>query len=91
MHKGSTIPVLKNTADIPPHTKLVLFVKPKATVAPLKNATPKDDEHDENASNADQPQAKAKVNAKSSVRTATKAVSHQAKKAKRSCLTLINV
>ena len=82
--KGLTIPVLKNTADIPPHTKLVLSVKPKATVAPLKNATLKDDEHDENASNADQPQAKAKANAKGSLRAATKAVSHQAKKAKRS-------
>ena len=76
--KGLTIPVLKNTADIPPHTKLLLFVKPKAAIAPLKNATLKGGERDENDSNDDQ------ATAKESRHADAKASAHQAKRAKRS-------
>jgi hypothetical protein len=76
--KGLTIPVLKNPADIPPHTKLVVFVKPKAAMVPLKNATLKGDEFDEND---DAPQAKAK--AKASRLAKEKAAAPPAKKAKK--------
>ncbi len=76
--KGLTIPVLKNPADIPPHTKLVVFVKPKAAMVPLKNATLKGNEFDEND---DAPQAKAK--AKASRLAKEKAAVPPAKKAKK--------
>ena len=34
---GLTIPVLVSVSDIPAHTRLVYFVKPKAKTEPLQN------------------------------------------------------
>ena len=65
--KSLKIPVLKNSVDIAPHTKLTLWVKPKAVAVPLKNALLQID--DDESANADEedavPKSKAHPKAKS--------------------------
>ena len=53
--KSLKIPVLKNSVDIAPHTKLTLWVKPKAVAVPLKNALLQID--DDESANADEEDA----------------------------------
>ena len=51
---NGVVPVLRNTVDIRPFTKLCVCVKPKATPAPLQNALQDDDsDHDDDAADDD--------------------------------------
>ena len=76
--KGLSIPVLKNSADIPPYTKLSMYVKPKAAVVPLSNAVLQTDDDDEDDADA-APGAKAHAKR----RPAPKAKQSHSKKARK--------
>ena len=70
--KGLSIPVLRNSADIPPHSKLCQYVKPKAVMAPLQNAQKDDEDDDENDDTA-KPKAKGKAKGKAKAKAKGKA------------------
>ncbi len=84
---NGVFPVLRNTVDIGHFTKLCVFVKPKATAAPLQNALQDDDsDHDDDAADGDDapvPKAKAKAKAKAATKAKAGASARPAKKAKK--------
>ena len=71
--KGLSIPVLRNSVDIPPHSKLCLYSKPKAVMAPLQNAQKDDEDDDDDNDDTAKPKAKAKAKGKAKAKAKGKA------------------
>ena len=62
VYKRLTLPVM-SSVELKPHTRLLMFVKPKEAV-PLRNAVVKDNDTDDDDEETPEPKAKARVNAR---------------------------
>ena len=82
---GIDIPVLKNSCDVEPFTKLLVYSKPKAAAKPLTNAKCVADDADDDGAEADAVAAKAKAKAKgkSSAKRTLAKTDKKVKKAKK--------